>query len=564
MSKNLKRAISMLLAVVMVLGLLPAMAFAADTYTATLATGIPEGKDVAIYNASGASVFASGFSGGSIVPSAAVLENGTLTVKEAVAETKGIKYAALQEALEAATNGETVTLLKDVVYGESDIVNAIGGPTGYGQYPNPSIIYIGGTEGKDGAANQPSAVNAVLDLNGHSITNNADAYLFLIMDNAKLTIKDSKNGAGIIGNSNAPVLWSTGTDTVVTIESGKYTVGDYGSLMWATHSGDLVINGGEFSTTADDASQLIMRNEKDRQNSKFFISGKSTVTVYGGTFHGFDPEKMYDDSKDPAYQFNAVAEGYMSKETSKNVWEVKKAVDFGMVAKIVRADKTVYFETAAAGLSAAADGETVIMIADSTEGMIYVEPEKTLDLNGKTLTASYVVAFGNGAIMDAEEGNGLLKITSGSSRNVILNAANGQMALYDNTDGGYRFFTMTIEIKTPTHDASINNVKFQVRPAFTNLKAYELLAAQGASGSKIEFAIDLTWEGKTSAPQRVLFVENLIVENSEYEAGGRKRAYNMNIKGVDILAGKTLTGTAVMVSETGTTVIGEAMNAEIK
>ena len=82
MSKNLKRAISMLLAVVMVLGLLPAMAFAADTYTATLATGIPEGKDVAIYNASGASVFGSGMAGGAFASSAAVLENSTLTVKE--------------------------------------------------------------------------------------------------------------------------------------------------------------------------------------------------------------------------------------------------------------------------------------------------------------------------------------------------------------------------------------------------------------------------------------------------------------------------------------------------
>ena len=82
MSKNLKRAISMLLAVVMVLGLLPAMAFAADTYTATLATGIPEGKDVAIYSAAGVSVFGSTLVDGAIAPSAAVLENGTLTVKE--------------------------------------------------------------------------------------------------------------------------------------------------------------------------------------------------------------------------------------------------------------------------------------------------------------------------------------------------------------------------------------------------------------------------------------------------------------------------------------------------
>ena len=82
MRNHLKRAISMLLAVVMVLGLLPAMAFAADTFTATLATGIPEGKDVAIYSALGASVTGSALAGGALSPSAAVLTNGTLTVQE--------------------------------------------------------------------------------------------------------------------------------------------------------------------------------------------------------------------------------------------------------------------------------------------------------------------------------------------------------------------------------------------------------------------------------------------------------------------------------------------------
>ena len=57
MRNNLKRAVSLLLAVVMVLGVLPVMAFAADTFVATAATGIPEGKDIVIYNALGSSVF---------------------------------------------------------------------------------------------------------------------------------------------------------------------------------------------------------------------------------------------------------------------------------------------------------------------------------------------------------------------------------------------------------------------------------------------------------------------------------------------------------------------------
>ncbi|MBR5261047.1 MAG: hypothetical protein IKV47_02625, partial [Oscillospiraceae bacterium] len=82
MRKTLKRAISLLLAVVMVLGVLPAMAFAAETYVATATTGIPEGKDIAIYSAFGASVFGS-VNAGNISPSAATLtEEGGLVVKE--------------------------------------------------------------------------------------------------------------------------------------------------------------------------------------------------------------------------------------------------------------------------------------------------------------------------------------------------------------------------------------------------------------------------------------------------------------------------------------------------
>ena len=81
MRKNLKRAISLLLAMVMVLSVLPVMAFAADTYVAKAATGIPEGKDVVIYNALGFSVFGS-CNAGNVSPIAANLTEDELEVKE--------------------------------------------------------------------------------------------------------------------------------------------------------------------------------------------------------------------------------------------------------------------------------------------------------------------------------------------------------------------------------------------------------------------------------------------------------------------------------------------------
>ena len=235
------------------------------------------------------------------------MPNVFLTVNnEPVAQVGETKYASLTEALNACTNGETVKLIADITYGADDVVNAIGGATGFGDYPNPAIVYLGGTKGATAAENQPSNVKAVLDLNGHTITNTAEAHMFLIMDNANLTITDSVGG-GKVTNSVADytVVWSTGTDTVVTIAGGEYA--GKAALMWATHSGDLVINGGKFDGQ-------IVRNEQDRQNSKYFISGKSTITVKGGTFTGTNPAQMLDDHTNTT--FNAVAKGYQVTENN--------------------------------------------------------------------------------------------------------------------------------------------------------------------------------------------------------------------------------------------------------
>ncbi len=261
-------------------------------------------------------------------------DTDTYTVKEAIAQVGDVQYTDLKEALEACTNGETVTIIDDITYGKDDVVNAIGGATGFGDYPNPSIIYVGGTKGATDAENQPSNVNAVIDLNGHTITNNADAYLFMIMDNAKVTFKDSsvaKTGA-VISTTDTPVIWTVGTETLVTIESGKYETASARGLLHITHGGDMVITGGEFRTIADDASLLIMLNTHDRQNSKFFISGKATVTISGGIFHGFNPEKVGDDNGAASIEdikfVDGCAEGFAPVDNGNGTYGVVDYVEW--------------------------------------------------------------------------------------------------------------------------------------------------------------------------------------------------------------------------------------------
>ncbi len=90
MRNHLKRAISLLLAVVMVLGMWPAMVSAAETYVATAASGIPEGKAVAIYSPSDKFVWGSEVSN-SIGAVAATLEGDELTVAEGTGVYRFIK-----------------------------------------------------------------------------------------------------------------------------------------------------------------------------------------------------------------------------------------------------------------------------------------------------------------------------------------------------------------------------------------------------------------------------------------------------------------------------------------
>jgi len=320
--------------------------------------------------------------------------DGKYTVKHdpsfgKVAQVGNVLYSSLKDALEACTNGETVKLIADITYGAGDIVNAIGGATGFGLYPNPAIIDIGGSRDEAANTNYPSQVNAVLDLNGHTITNNADAYLFLIMDNAKLKFTDSVGGGKVITTVDAPAIWTVGTDTLVTIEDGEYVTASATGLLHITHGGDMVITGGTFRTTAADKSLLVMLNTKDRQNSEYFISGKATVTIFGGFFEGFNPEKVMDDSKTPFIETNGCAEGYAPVDNGNGTYGVVDYVKW--IKAELLAGNDVVLER-----DIVVDGSMIESIpAPTNSNGYYYNPgifnvvgdyDVTFDLNGHTIT----------------------------------------------------------------------------------------------------------------------------------------------------------------------------------
>lgn len=170
-----------------------------------------------------------------------------------------------------------------------------------------------------------------IDLNNKTITGgifaesggtvnegNTDSYAFWVKEGGELII----DGDGIVKSQDARysmAVWAQGGK--VTINSGKFINGGEGSdLIYASAGGQVIINGGEFhpsqkqegvTGTADKYTALNIK-DKDRDTS--------SIIVYGGKFHNFDPAN--NQSEGPNTSF--VAEGYKSIEIEPNVWEVVK------------------------------------------------------------------------------------------------------------------------------------------------------------------------------------------------------------------------------------------------
>ena len=262
-----------------------------------------------------------------------------------------------QELVEAVAAGRNVRLTEDINLEEPVIVD----PTLY--------------------ATRAGVVDVTVDLNGKTITaplftesngavtaGDTDSYAFWVKPGAKLTIV----GDGVVKTQDCKysiAVWADGGEVV--INGGEYYNAGVGSdLIYAKNGGKVTINAGYFKACEKQAG-VDGTNEK---HSALNLHGSTTgnaITVYGGSFYGFDPANNV--SENPAVNFCAA--GYGSYELEENVWTV--------AAKTAE----IQVNTEAALHDAAYHGANVILGADITVSeTVVVEGNLVLNLFNHTIT----------------------------------------------------------------------------------------------------------------------------------------------------------------------------------
>ena len=238
------------------------------------------------------------------------------TEANAVAKIGNTEYKTLAEAVAAAKAGETVTLVADTA--ENVVVD------------------------KD----------LTIDLCDYTISNDCKIAnsAVVTVNSGNLVLNASKGGIyGGEGSSYKALIVNNAA--TVTINGGNYTVGGDGSsssygegneTIAIYGSGDIVINGGTFSSEKDWNKFYYVLNVKN---------GKAgTFVVKGGTFINYNPA-VGDDNM----HGNFVPEGYRSVDNGNGSYTVKR-----LVAKIGDEEYTSLSEAVAAAKA----GDTVVLISN--------------------------------------------------------------------------------------------------------------------------------------------------------------------------------------------------------
>ena len=328
--------------------------------------------------------------------------DGTYGVVAGVAQVGTKAYASLQAAIDAAQDGETVTLLADAT---EDAAIAAG----------KNITFdLGGktlTNTNAGKATLTIAKDATATVKNGNVIGGTSFYT--IQNNGTATLEDVTATAGNTGSS---MIDNWGT---LTIESGTYTGGlnvvksEEGSKLTITGGtftldyapssgytaailvyGDTTISGGEFVQTATPKwgnPQVVMTGIMEGYTSITRVTGGHFTNKKSGDniFHGYG-KATSDNFEVSGGTFNKsipdgyCADGFIPTKNADGTYGVKE----GSYVAGVGSKK---YETLADAIRLCANGNTVKMLADVTENITVAANKKiTLDLNGHTLNGGTV------------------------------------------------------------------------------------------------------------------------------------------------------------------------------
>lgn len=480
--------------------------------------------------------------------------NTIYTVVEAEARIGETGYVTLADAIAAAGDNDTITLLADVT---EDVV-------------------------------VPTGKNITLDLNEHKITNVAD-HTITVKIGATLAI----TGTGTVDNVThaKAAIWNEGT---VTLDGGAYTRsqetgtgpdvsgtnsyynivnhgtmtinsgvsvtqnGGFSSMIengyYSYNSGnassgyvagvnavnpELTINSGTFSgglntVKNDDGGKLTINDGTFTNTTQATVLNWNIATIAGGTFTAGSGNCLLNG----AFSTSASAQdlGQMTitggsftspegtacivnyltdslPEISGGTFSEKPKEDYlAPYYDATKGDGDTYWtvdvaadveaiwitdtDTKAGMLSNLLDeatSGTVQLLKDVTATNVIVSDPVTLDLNGNTLTATVVAMF-DGAVVDSTEGKGLLKVgVTRNDPNVTLKENNPSLLIYDSDAAGYRLYSYTFEkLRAYTTDQSGNSMGFYFRLTFENLAAWgKLNTAETTHGVIMSTVLEL-------------------------------------------------------------------------
>lgn len=342
----------------------------------------------------------------------------------AVASVGDSKYQSLTEAIDAAQNGQTVTLLADAtedvtVAAGKNIALDLGGKTLTNTNANPKQATLTIAQGATATVKNGSVIGGT---NYYTIQNNGTATL------EDVTATAGNTGSSMIDNYGALTItsgtYTGGLDTVKNEPNAKLTItGGAFTLTKGTSSGftgvvfnygDLTISGGEFiqgDKSAPYGQAQVIHTDKDKSGSAVpstIISGgtfknlctRSTAWAVRATNAAAGATKVSGGTFNKSISEGYCADGFIPTKNADGTYGVKEG---HYVAQI----GSKKYETLADAIRLATKGKTVTLLTDVEQNsQLTIGKSITLDLNGKTIKNTKDI-WGDNA-------NAILSITNGA------------------------------------------------------------------------------------------------------------------------------------------------------
>ncbi|MBQ8858863.1 MAG: hypothetical protein IJ012_03630, partial [Clostridia bacterium] len=465
-------------------------------------------------------------------------DKGDFGVAAVVANGKQTQYfATLADAIAAAVAGDTVVLLDDATVTQKFTLNGVNIDL------NGNTLYL--TTTGSGIIGEVTISNGTIDISGGTAdTGNcyftvggtwAEENSHLTLSDVNLVGKDYTTKWAVICVHNGTKL--TMTDCTVTLENDNGTAGGFikdtsGNNNTATvliENSTLTLTNVDrgftgANVTLDNSVLTITGGEHGINGSELTVKD-STVSISDGTGRGITLNKFDASIVNSTVTVSNMGEGGIrfktantltvdgtstlnevtahadveganvngyavtGKETDMSTVKVAEGVTTVVNPIYVAEVGGVQYKTLAEAIAAAVNGDviTVLRDVDLTGEYLFLEDGVTFDLNGCTVTAKGLVAFGNDAcVLDNGETKGRLALPD-MDHLVLHHPKYGMLPVWAEDGSGYVFTTVT-----PTNDVySAGNDSFYVeyRPALTGYIRTDEIFKDGAADNGITFQI---------------------------------------------------------------------------